>query len=199
MSAPSLPPEWVEIRFRECVPVAGQLGRVDSVETWKPFQVVSAADWDRGILVVCDDAGQSKQIKLDANHRMADRITASAPAPAQSQSRSSPMSAKHTQGPWIYGWGGGVLLVFDAKGGPTIAGIPYNDEKDSPLAEANARLIAAAPELLEALQLALKALEAIGEEMTVGDRYTNAGQYLLDSLNPARAAIAKATGQNAQA
>jgi uncharacterized Zn finger protein (UPF0148 family) len=58
------------------------------------------------------------------------------------------------------------------------------------------RRAACFPELLEALKLALQALEAIGDEMTVGERYTNAGQYLLDSLNPARAAIAKAEGEH---
>jgi hypothetical protein len=47
-------------------------------------------------------------------------------------------------------------------------------------------------ELTEALQLALNALEAISDEMTVGDRFTNAGQHLLDALMPARAAIANA-------
>lgn len=78
MSAPSLPPEWVEIRYRELVPVAGLLGRVDTVDTWKPFRVVSAADWDHGILVVHDDAGQLTKIKLDANHRRADWLAASA-------------------------------------------------------------------------------------------------------------------------
>ncbi len=51
-----------------------------------------------------------------------------------------------------------------------------------------------ANEALNALKGALKALEAISDEMTVGERYTNAGQYLLDSLNPARDAIAKAEG-----
>ena len=61
---------------------------------------------------------------------------------------------------------------------------------------ANARLIAAAPDLYAALQGALKALDAIGDEMTVGERYTNSGQYLLDALQPARAALAKAEGES---
>ena len=43
----------------------------------------------------------------------------------------------------------------------------------------------------EALAAALKALEAISEEMTVGERYTNAGQYLIDALPTARAALAQ--------
>lgn len=44
-------------------------------------------------------------------------------------------------------------------------------------------------ELRQAAQQALKALEAISNEMTVGERYTNAGQYLLDALGPLRAAL----------
>lgn len=43
----------------------------------------------------------------------------------------------------------------------------------------------------EALTAALKALEAISEEMTVGERYTNAGQYLIDALPTVRAALAQ--------
>ena len=55
------------------------------------------------------------------------------------------------------------------------------------------RLHALNAQMLEALQAALNALASISGEMTVGDRYTNAGQYLLDSLTPVRAAIAAAT------
>lgn len=43
--------------------------------------------------------------------------------------------------------------------------------------------------LEDALNLALKALEAISDEMTVGERYTNAGQHLLDALQPCRNAL----------
>lgn len=42
---------------------------------------------------------------------------------------------------------------------------------------------------VSALHKALQALEAISDEMTVGDRFTNAGQYLLDALGPVREAI----------
>lgn len=189
MSAPNLPPEWVEIRFRECVPVVGQLGRVDSVETWKPFRVMSAADWDRGILVVCDDAGQSKQIKLDANHRRADRITASAPAPAQSQSRSSHMSAKHTPGPWTTDHKDHDAPHQDIKikagNHHTICTVWIDDApvRDfNAMQEANARLIAAAPELLETLEYLAR-------------RPTQSNQWLDEVLE----VIAKATGQDAQA
>lgn len=50
-------------------------------------------------------------------------------------------------------------------------------------------------ELRQAAQQALKALEAISDEMTVGERYTNAGQYLLDALGPLRAAIRQAESE----
>ena len=109
-------------------------------------------------------------------------------------------AAKHTPGPWkvISEQTAREVEVFE------IAEISHYrvirdargdgfDAQGHDLADA--RLIAAAPELLEALRGALKALDAIGDEMTVGERYTNAGQYLLDSLTPARAAIAKATGE----
>ena len=48
-------------------------------------------------------------------------------------------------------------------------------------------------ELLSALIIALKALEEVSSEMTVGDRFTNAGQSVLDALEPARDAIKHAT------
>ena len=99
----------------------------------------------------------------------------------------------HTPGPWTqdeYGSvktpSGETLLVE----GVALAGRSTEETR------ANARLIAAAPDLLAALKLAFQALDAIGDEMTVGERYTNAGQYLIDSLNPARDAIKKAEGQS---
>lgn len=106
---------------------------------------------------------------------------------------------QHTPGPWIAdnnegfsSWSIWSRMTPTGHGipGPQVASV-HGDSAES---DADAQLIAAAPELLEALQGALKALDAIGDEMTVGERYTNAGQYLLDALMPARAAIAKATG-----
>lgn len=46
-------------------------------------------------------------------------------------------------------------------------------------------------DLRKAAQAALEALEAIDAELTVGDRFTNAGQYLLDALPLLRAALAQ--------
>lgn len=50
-------------------------------------------------------------------------------------------------------------------------------------------------EVIQALELALSSIEETVSEMTVGDRFTNAGQSLLDALIPCRNAVAKAKGQ----
>jgi len=110
------------------------------------------------------------------------------------------MSAKHTPGPW------GLLFVGEGR----LARLcPCAGKEPEPLLtiveedgvqfavvlkEADARLIAAAPELLEALRVALKALDEIGDAMTVGDRFTNAGARLCIAVPAARAAITKAMG-----
>lgn len=49
-------------------------------------------------------------------------------------------------------------------------------------------------EMFTALQAANQALDAIGDEMTLGERYTNAGQYLIDSVPLVREAIEKSIG-----
>lgn len=46
-------------------------------------------------------------------------------------------------------------------------------------------------EQIGSLRTALHALESISNEMTVVDRWTNAGQELLDALQPTRDAVAK--------
>jgi len=85
--------------------------------------------------------------------------------------------SKHTEGPW------GVEDLFEVfchlRGSPKriakVGTVRLTNEE----AEANARLIAAAPELLEAAQFAFKALHRVPETAK-------------DTL---RAAIAKATGK----
>lgn len=80
------------------------------------------------------------------------------------------MTTKHTQGPWTFVAQSRVIkadcgrIVADANG----------------TADEDARLIASAPELLEACRYALGVLEADG-----------ASEFVLSDL---RAAIAKATG-----
>ncbi len=92
--------------------------------------------------------------------------------------------AKHTPGPWtVETWNDGQARIW-ANGQMIAKVIPYNDDK-KPLTEneqANARLIAAAPQLLEAAWLALEKLETAGE-------YPRLREEL-------RAAIASATGES---
>lgn len=118
------------------------------------------------------------------------------------------MTTKHTPGPWFLDGNGKIWRrppseLYERGGGvagdhPVAQAFRGHSswEQGFPV-EANARLIAAAPELLEALQSALQAFESIIDEMTVGERYTNAGQYLIDAVPEARAAILKATGEQA--
>ena len=72
---------------------------------------------------------------------------------------------KHTPGPWLIQqgdeWTGGIVTLhgYNEDGTPiywTVAS--YNRQRDE--AKANARLIAAAPELLEALRWTARALHA---------------------------------------
>ena len=95
--------------------------------------------------------------------------------------------SKHTPGPWEF--------VDSALVGPKI------DEKpiwlrpvilrsETGVQGANARLIAAAPELLEALGTLLNRLEDIGGEHVTGMEGVDA------DLMKANAAIAKATGEH---
>lgn len=92
--------------------------------------------------------------------------------------------AKHTPGPWTQGWSKtGIDCVWiDGKVEPVI-GMGDDDDWIDCGTEANARLIAAAPELLEALQEIVAAADG-------------AGWAQLDAtLANARAVIPKATGK----
>jgi hypothetical protein len=104
----------------------------------------------------------------------------------------------HTEGPWYSGPKHPECevryVMSDAEGFPVeVATLYYSDGEEQ---EANARLMAAAPEMLQALQVALKALESC----TAGDYST--GHVIHQSFdeaavtyaeNAALAAIAKAT------
>jgi hypothetical protein len=93
---------------------------------------------------------------------------------------------KGSKGPWLISDGSEKWnRIVDVNGDLITTCFAMQNEDD-----ANARLIAAAPELLEALQDAEKALfaaldNAFGEELANGNR----------ELIQARAAIAKALGQ----
>jgi hypothetical protein len=105
------------------------------------------------------------------------------------------MNTKHTPGPWSFE---PAFKIGEHWAAGAAHGVTANDNKDkwrgyvtnvlanSPNAEANARLIAAAPDMLAALLHAQEAVLWYGaEEFEIG------GKNLGDVL---RAAIAKATG-----
>ena len=96
------------------------------------------------------------------------------------------MSAKHTPGPWSFGYGmtqehGYVLGVgVNTKPDWTVVCAVSRPGDVNAIDEANARLIAAAPDLLEALKAIA---DAADEKRVTAEHY-----------EVARAAIAKAIG-----
>lgn len=98
------------------------------------------------------------------------------------------MSAQHTSGPWKAednSWE--VSTVYSASGEVARCYIDSNVTEDTqdrlePIKEANARLISAAPDLLEALQGMVAWADDLQRQDPAGD------------LLKARSAIAKATG-----
>lgn len=96
-------------------------------------------------------------------------------------------NAQHTPGPWE---------AIEVAEGRFAIGAAYRDENNMPMegfiadvpVEANARLIAAAPKLLEALERAvIETIDAFKDD-PIGQEYTSAW------IVQARAAIAKAKG-----
>lgn len=114
-------------------------------------------------------------------------------------------SMRETPGPWRYRFGGyGQFGAERWRVGArdTTSGIKYAQTVEDVVREValvnyegDARLIAAAPELLAALKGILKAIEAGNPVQTL--RAGNGFQaVVVDSdMEPARATIAKATGQ----
>lgn len=107
------------------------------------------------------------------------------------------MEAKHTPGPWFITGGemtkyveariGNRLLQEVAAVGPTVADDGYGDQQ-----QANARLIAAAPELLEALQSLLKRFPTEDDMHIAGWEQSEIDLACRD-YEAARAAVVKAT------
>lgn len=94
-------------------------------------------------------------------------------------------NAKHTPGPWAYGEECGLTREIWGDNGPELYAIAQTRHGDPGQCEANARLIAAAPELLEALISMIEApvyFSAVGAEKRKKAR------------EKARYAITKATG-----
>ena len=123
------------------------------------------------------------------------------------------MNAKHTPGPWaIYGraiytadkrkhWienrdRRAVYVAQVRARHDSEIGCHVDDVEDNPVceqeAEANARLISAAPDLLEALERMLETAERLKEQVDYHEGFS--GEY--QSFKMARAALAKAKGQS---
>ena len=104
------------------------------------------------------------------------------------------MNTKHTPGPWDVRTIDESIGSVDAADGSAVAQAQmrgtltcHNHEER----RANTRLIAAAPDLLEALLESTSELEALMKDKA----FYQGGQNILDR---ARAAIAKATGEDAR-
>ena len=103
---------------------------------------------------------------------------------------------KHTPGPWKAEWHRKYKQwnVFPESGKAVVSVTDLCGEYSKEETEANARLIAAAPDLLEALMTEQKALELAHTNYgEVGGAKTHWGIFEAADTQ-ARAAIAKATG-----
>lgn len=107
--------------------------------------------------------------------------------------------SKHTPGPWVVRCDYVVQAPAYEDGRLVPVAQPYGVNCDGTDLFANARLIAAAPELLEALNAAVEAIEHGGLDDVMccngwdcGCRASTNGDLLVHDL---RAAIAKATGK----
>lgn len=94
------------------------------------------------------------------------------------------MNITHTPGPWAYYPDAVAVCVVRNH---TVKVLADFGKCDLPETEANARLIAAAPELLEAISTMLGAAEA--------DCLDDKSNVWRSAMIGARAAIAKATGE----
>ena len=120
-----------------------------------------------------------------------------------SRSRKGRTAGKHTPGPWHVGFGSGgdCRIYSDAEShaiartyGPDLNGIGLC-ELTGPKNRADARLIAAAPEMLEVLIELSKSFIGTYFDDERSDKERDAHQELWE--RKARAAIAKATGERA--
>lgn len=98
------------------------------------------------------------------------------------------MSIQYTPGPWAVDEGGLNVICSDGSG---LLGSRDTDEK-----RANANLVAASPELLEALEEALAELELRASQLTTHQRDDAEARRLDIRIRQARAAIEKARGNS---
>ena len=101
------------------------------------------------------------------------------------------MKKEHTPGPWFAepeeaSDHRGIAIVAPGNGWIVATITPDDDRKTDAIDWANARLIAAAPDLLEALVEFIKDTEAVGPDHIAGD-----WPDLIETYKHAKAAIAK--------
>ena len=102
------------------------------------------------------------------------------------------MNAQHTPAPWNDGLHHQGHLAIQSDNGRLVAlcgAMARNDEQLENLA--NARLIAAAPDLLAVLQEAVRVLDYAADALDAPE-----ASHFRATIADARAAIAKATGEN---
>jgi len=105
------------------------------------------------------------------------------------------MKTQHTPGPWQSFNGGAVVgTVEDRDGSTYVADIRHRANGES---AANARLIAAAPDMLAALVSALSVLDAEAEARGAEDSADYYGGSAAAAAASVRVAIAKVRGEAA--
>ncbi|MHC3750731.1 hypothetical protein ACYKDZ_17825 [Stutzerimonas stutzeri] len=97
---------------------------------------------------------------------------------------------KHTPGPWLVE--GRTVYALNDDGYNRFSALVQDAHTPGDELEANARLIAAAPDLLEAAELALEVAEGWIHDQLDG---TGIAGEALGKLDSVRAAIAKARGE----
>ncbi len=101
--------------------------------------------------------------------------------------------AKHTPGPWTFGGARerktGDRLVMDRENNPVASAIDYNEYAKDDQVDANARLIAASPDLLREANKALSFLECMRDRVAGLTQH-----YKIEVEEDLRAAIKKAEG-----
>jgi len=106
------------------------------------------------------------------------------------------MKTKYTAGPWLYGYGGGNSLDPEHStvwtDGSVQAPLAYLVNYGEKQNKANARLIAASPDLVEALEFLVRASERLCVELENRGCQPNMAR---DALRQAKRTIKNATGQ----
>lgn len=109
--------------------------------------------------------------------------------PPTKEGKQTMTHARHTPGPWLYEYNpytsqdGREIPAFDIRADEKL--FSTNEDLPPETQEANARLIAAAPEMLEALQLALRALNT-APRFRVGDTNSYAIASRIEAVLRAR-------------